>query len=358
MTGNAEKPQELPRNFYRLNVAILSILVGLSLTLIGLGWLQGGFPYDYGILQRGSNLFCFHPEDFVYSGEHLYPAPFYTTFCGLFRYMPVLLFVLWTGLPFLIVLWLGGKRAAVLVYPPFVIHTILGQSTWLLLPIYWLALQADRNKKLKWWYGLAVPFALFKPHISLLPLAWLVYHERRNIAFWGVSIVSSLLAFIPAFILQPNWVTEWLSAGRGYKIPSIANIGIFPIQVLRLGDTQTALLDATSGQLVVLAFCGSMALALLFAIYQRRGTLTLYDWVLVFALTNPFMHDYDLIILLPFIANRPKRLLIAVVAGLVVWVSMAFTTYYNASIVITFTLFVVRLLRVDEHEPVKPALHL
>lgn len=340
--------------FHTLNITALIALAGLLIAYIWIGQVQNDYPYDYGILQFGGELFCFQPDEFAYGDEYLYPAPFYTTFCGAFRYAPDALYWAWMIAPFVLALMLSGQRAAVLVFAPFYIHMVLGQSTWLIVPLYWLALIADRQQQVRWWYGLFVPLALLKPHIAILPFVWLFYHGRRQITFLVTAIVATVLVMLPSFLLEPAWVSEWLSAGRGYKIPSIANIGIIPIQLLQLGESQLPRVHPALGQLVVLFFGGAVAWALLCYLQRRRTDLIFYDWALVFALTNPFMHDYDLIILLPFLANRPKRLLLALTAGLAVWVYAQMTTYYNASSIIPLTLLVARFLRVDEHDPRRP----
>lgn len=347
------KPHQV---LHALNLTALVLLLAIPLALIGLGRMQGNYPYDYALLHFGGDAFCFHPDEFAYTGEYLYPAPFYTTFCGFFRYTPELLYVVWMVAPFILVLILAGQRAAVLVYPPFYIHMLLGQSTWLLLPVYWLANRASEEQSVRWWYGLVVPLALLKPHIALLPLVWLLYVGRKKLVFWFVALLSALVVLLPSFILYPAWLWDWLSAGRGFKIPSIANVGIIPIQLLQLGETEIKQSASSGAELIVLAFCGVIALGLLAGLYWRRGKLEFYDWVLVFAFTNPFMHDYDLIILLPFIANRPKRLLLALTAGIVVWVYAGFTYYYNASVIISMALLAARFLRLDEHDPIQLAL--
>jgi hypothetical protein len=294
----------------------------------------------------GGEQFCFQTEQFSYTGIYRYPAPFYTAFCSFFHYLPDVLLWLWMLTPFFLVVILAGQRAAAFVYPPFYIHMRLGQSTWLLLPLYWLALIASENKRVRWWYGLFIPLAFLKPHIALLPLVWLLWIGRRQIGFWIATFISSALVLTPAFVIYPAWLGEWLAAGRGFKIASIANVNILPIHWLGLAEGMNPIVSERFGLLLLLAWGGLLAIGLLVLLW-RRGELEFYDWVLVFAFTNPFMHDYDLIVLLPFIANRPKRLLIAVSAGLLVWVYSTQTTTYNASIVIPLVLIVARLLRLD-----------
>lgn len=347
---------KLPIWYHAINMTMLVLAATVLLAYtITPRFFRDDYPYDYGILMFGGELFCYQPEQFSYGGEYLYPAPFYTTFCGLFHHLPEPLYFVWMLAPFVLVVILAGQRAAAMVYPPLFIHMQLGQSTSLLLPLYWLADIASRHG-VRWWYGLFVPLAIFKPHIAILPVVFLFWFGRKQVLFWLSAIVSSIIVMLPAFILQPSWVVDWLSAGRGFKLPSIANVGIIPIQILQLGEEQTPLINATVGQLIVLAWGGLIALGLLWWIHHRRGELTFYDWVLVFAFTNPFMHDYDLIILLPLIANRPRRLLLAITAGALVWVyAFTFTSYFNASVVIPLVLIAARLLRLDdEFDPIAP----
>lgn len=357
MTENTTTEYKLPIWYHAINMLAL---MGFAISLLAYAgasrYWADDYPYDYGILMFGGELFCYQPDSFAYGGEYLYPAPFYTAFCTLFRFIPEPLFWVWMLAPFVVLVILAGQRAAVMTYPPFYIHMRLGQSTWLMIPLYWLADIASKNG-VRWWYGLFMPLAILKPHIAILPFVFLLWYGRKKIIFLATSTIASIGFLAPAFVIQPTWLIDWLTAGRGYKIPSIANVGIIPIHLLQLGETQNALVSDAVGQMIVLVFCGLIAVMLLWGIYQRRGVLTFYDWALIFAFTNPYMHDYDLIILLPMLANRPKRLLIALTAGLAVWVyGMHYTTYWNASVIIPLALIVARFMRLDdEFDEVKPA---
>lgn len=331
--------------FYWLNMGFVVFAFGLLLAfLIVSQYIRRDLPYDYAQLMVGSERFCYETDAFAYDGFWLYPAPFYATFCGLQQHLPQALFWGWMLAPFLLLIVFSGQRAAVFAYPPLYIHTLLGQSTWLLLPLYWLA---DRVPSVRWWHGLLLPVALFKPHIAVLPLVWLVWHQRRRWRFLATGLLSSMVVLVPAFALRPDWLVQWLAAGRGFKLVSVANVGIIPMQLLQLGETQQALVSSSVGLLLVLAFCGGIAALLVVALHRWRGTLDFYDWVLVFALTNPFIHDYDLVILLPLIANRPQRLLLALTAGLLAWLYAQMTANYNASVVIPLALLTARFVRLD-----------
>jgi len=339
------------RWFLLLNTLLIVIGVGLLLSYVGLSLtIADAYPYDYGILLSGTQAFCQPELAFEYNSLWLYPAPFYSTMCLPLGLSPPLTLVLWMLIPFFLVLILSGRRGLILLFPPFFIHMLLGQSTWLLLPLFAYAVWID-DKQVRWWHGILGALVVFKPHIGGLALVWLLYHHRRRIGFVLTSIISIILVLIPAFVMLPSWLFDWLGNGRSFKLVSMANIGVIPVNLLGVGvDAENALASAPalSDQLIIYGFGAICAIILLVLLYWRRGTLTWYDWVLVFCLANPLIHDYDLIILIPFIGLFPFRLKLAMLVAIPVWAYAMVTGMYHASILITIVLLMSRLIVVDE----------
>ena len=350
----------MPAGYFAINTVF--IVLGLSVVLgywaVG-ELIQGIPPYDYLHLMNSSQQFCYGQEAFEFGWPHLYPATFYTTFCLAYQHVAPVLSFLWLMIPFFMVLWLAGRRAAVLVFPPFIILIILGQSTWLIVPIYALiVLVVEQGKPLYWWHGFLLIGMVFKPHIAGLGVVWLLYRGYRHIGFWVTAVLTWIAVFIPGFLMRPTWLLEWLPSGRGFEPVSLGSIAIVPVRILGLDVSRVVGMDpGTTNQLIVWGFCGMMAVVLLSLLYWRRKTLTVYDWVLVFCFANPLLNDYDLVIILPFIALFPRRLLLSLVAGLVVLVYALMTGYiqgnlgqYNAVLLITTVLLFDRFYRLRPFE--------
>src|SRR5690606_6896582 len=128
-----------PGWYFGFNILFIVIGIAIVLSYWGIGeFIRGIPPYDYLHLMNSSRVFCYSQATFEFGWPHLYPATFYTTFCGFYLYAAPVLSFLWLVIPIVMALILSGRRAAVLVFPPLVILLILGQSTWLILPIYML----------------------------------------------------------------------------------------------------------------------------------------------------------------------------------------------------------------------------
>jgi len=342
--------RRFPAWFYGVNM--LGLMVGLGF-LVSFGivslYIRQDLPYDYAQLMIGAERFCYQTDSFIYDERWLYPAPFYTSFCIPQHHLPQILFWLWMIVPFLLVIWIGGQRSAIVVYPPLVLHLVLGQSTWVLLPLYMLAerLSRDDSQRVPLWYGIILGLAVLKPHIAFAAWVWIVWRWRERWLLLLTGAISSLVILLPSFFMRPNWLFEWLANGRDYRPISMANIALIPVELFQLGLDQAAYISSGSGQLIIWGTGLMTAAALYFLIHRRRGKLELYDWVLIFCFSNPLMHDYDLIILLPFLGNRPQRLLLAVTAGIFVWIYAQMTGNYNVSLIITGVLILARVMRLD-----------
>lgn len=333
--------RRLPRWLRTFNTAAVLIGVSLSMVYLIVSYAVNSKPYDYALLMRGADWYCFNNEAFVY-GKDLrvyYPAPFYTTFCLPNRYAEPLLRALWLAVPIGLPLWLARGRAAVLAYPPLFILILLGQSSWLLLPAFMLAANDKDDKVSPWWHGLLVAPCVFKPHIALPVVLYLLYRwwTRRSPAFY-IALAAMIAICIPAFLVRPTWLMEWLPSGRGFEPINLASIAFVPVQLAGLGFA-----PGTGGQLLVYGFCALVGIGLYALLRRQRGRLALYDWVLLFFFVNPFLNDYDLIVLLPFITHNRSRLLVALLGGVVSWLFAMMTLRWSMSFMIMLPLLVMRL---------------
>jgi hypothetical protein len=356
----ASNTLNLPKWYFGLNTLFIVIGVALVFSYWGIGeFIQGIPPYDYSHLMNSSSVFCYDQATFEFGWPHLYPATFYTTFCGIYQTVPPVLSFLWLVIPLFMALVLAGRRAAVLVFPPLAILLILGQSTWLIIPVYILvAYVVEQGRPLKWWHGFLLAGMIFKPHIAGFGVVWLFYKGYKHTRFWIVAGLTWAILFIPSLIMRPAWILEWLPSGRGFEPVSLGSIAIIPVRLLGLDVSRVVGMDPGAGnQAVVWGFCIITTFILLALLYKCHGTLDVYDWVLVFCFANPLLNDYDLVILLPFIALFPRRLLLSLVAGLAVWVYVLMTGQvqgtlgqFNAVLLITTVLIFDRFYKVRFRE--------
>ncbi|MBN2469203.1 MAG: hypothetical protein JXN59_00660, partial [Anaerolineae bacterium] len=334
------------------NHVLAALLLGLVIAYVLISFAVEMPPYDYWLLMNGADMFCFQPEQFQY-GEDLhiyYPAPFYSTFCLPYRYAEPALRWLWMLAPVLLALWLARGRAAVLAYPPLGVLLLIGQSSWLVLPSFIIAARDCAKRRVPAWYGILLAPGIFKPHVALPVWIWLAWQwwrrgERRALAAWALS---AAVLTLPAFVMRPGWLMEWMPNGRGFEPVNLASIALVPVQLGEMGFA-----PGTQGLVVVFVFCLAVALAVYALLRSRRRQLALYDWVLCFFFVSPFLNDYDLVVLLPFVAASPRRLLLALTAGIVTWLfammSGAVSPHYrwSMSLLLTLVLLVERLWRSD-----------
>ncbi|MBN1967090.1 MAG: hypothetical protein JW910_20720, partial [Anaerolineae bacterium] len=303
----------------RINLILLALLFAFLIAFAAMSFMTAP-PYDYALLMHGAETFCFAPDDFEFglSLHAYYPAPFYTLFClpAHFALTEAILRVLWLFVPVGLTLWLARGRAAALAYPPLGVLLLIGQSSWLLLPLYILAARDDGKKPSRWWFGLIVALGVIKPHVALPAWLWLSWRwwRRREwpaLITWGLALI---VLVVPSFLMRPGWLLEWLPNGRGFESVNLASIALIPVQV---GGLDFA--PPPGALLAVWGFCALVGTGVYALLRWRRGRLTGYDWVLLFFFISPVLNDYDLVVLLPFITRRRRRLLLALTAGVVTW---------------------------------------
>lgn len=341
----------------------LALIAWTAITLSAL--LAEREPFDYRILMDSAERYCYAPDSFQYGitrypvaedGREVlpqlsfYPATFYVAFCALAHHAPALNLLLWMLLPLVTAFMLSGGRAAILAYPPLFLLILLGQSTtWVMLMLVLIA-HYEQGGKVRAWHGIAVASFFFKPHLAALGLLYLLWRWRKSPATLAVALGMALALLIPAFAYLPSWVGEWLAQGRrGFEIGSMVSVAGWWVRMFNLPFAPSA-----SVQLLVWGISAGVAVGLLGLAYWRRGKLEFYDWLLVLCLTLPLIHDYDLVILLPFIALRPRLLLVALVCGALAWLFAMFSRQpdglgmFSACWTMSFMLYAVRLLKVQD----------
>jgi hypothetical protein len=336
----------------------LLLIAGAALfcAYLAAAFLQNQQPFDYVQLIRGVRIYCTDPSHFVYGNSiysdgfiqrNFYPAPFYSAFCVPDQAAPNVLFLIWMLFPFVWAVILAKQRAAIFAYAPLFLHILLGQSTAFLIPLYYLA---ANPRPPRWWYGIIIATALFKPHVAAPAVLILLWRWRYHWGAWITAAVTSIAFLIPTFLHTPDWIQQWLGGARGYEIVSLATVARMPIRALNM-----PYVPSSDQQVLIWGLAIGVAILTLSLLWYRRKHLTFYDVFLVFCFTAPLIHDYDLVILIPFLVQRPKRLLLALMAGLPAWIyaMMSGTPerplgFYNLSILITLALIAERLLDLKE----------
>ena len=344
--------QALPRRLRLANAALAAFLVGLLIAFVLVSFAVEMPPYDYWLLMNGAALFCFDQGAFRYGLDlhAYYPAPFYTTFCLPYRYAEPLLRWVWMLAPVGLTLWLARGRAAALAYPPLGVLLLIGQSSWLMMPLYLVGAREGADRAVPWWHGLVMALGVFKPHVALPVWAWLAVRWWRRRAWgalgaWGLGAAALML---PSFLLRPGWPLEWLPNGRGFEPVNLASVALIPVQLGQVGFA-----PEPGALLGVWGFCLVVGVLVYGLLRWRRGRLALYDWALLFLFVSPVLNDYDLVVLLPFIAGKPRRLLLALTAGTLTWLFAMMSgivsphARWSMSLLVTLVLLLERLWRID-----------
>ena len=292
----------------RLNLILGGVLISIPVAYVIVALATGARAFDYGTTLYAADLFCYQPDAFGYTAalNTFYPAPFYTTFCWPHRYIEPLLYIVWLLAPVGLMLWLARGRALALTYPPLADTVLLGQNTWLLLPLFALGDAHERGQRVPWWHGLIAALGVLKPHIAFPVWIWLGWRWRGQWRVYAAWALGTLGLLLPGFLLRPGWLGEWLSnsiQGRG----TLAAIGRASVALVpdRLGFSTV----------VIYLFCGVVALLVYGLLRWRRGKLDFYDWTLLFVFASPMLNAYDLIVLVPFLVRRRRRMWLALAPG-------------------------------------------
>ncbi len=171
-------------------------------------WWRGGNPY--GVLS---------PE-FDSPGLFAYP-PTALTWLSVFLPLGAAGFWVWTGL--LLGAWRllsrrsGKNQNSLLIWSPVLVHFVLGQSTLAIVLAVWAVYLAPRRS---WGCGLLLAFALTKPQAALLPVAWLLWCERRSPQMPRLGaglILGTLLLALPPTVHNPRIWQEWIGSLGAYR---------------------------------------------------------------------------------------------------------------------------------------------
>lgn len=172
-------------------------------------WRSGGNPYGAVI------------EEFGRPGAFAYPP---TALSWLWCFLPLggASFYVWTALQ------LGGwwllirqhlrSQLVLLCWAPLIVHLVLGQSTLGVVLVLWAATIATRRG---WWWGIALAWTLTKPQTALLPIVWILWHDRhapQRAQLWLGLVLGTLALALPPTILKPTIWLDWLHSLSAYRV--------------------------------------------------------------------------------------------------------------------------------------------
>lgn len=108
-----------------------------------------------------------------------------------------------------------GLMLALVLFPPLRTTLIIGQNTIFLL--FWFAVSFFLLKRYRPFLGgLALSLALFKPHLMLLLLFFVLKRQWRILSGWGLGL---LLGLLPFWYLLGDW---WASIADTYQLNQAA----------------------------------------------------------------------------------------------------------------------------------------
>jgi hypothetical protein len=193
------------------------------------------------------------------------------------------------------------RKPIVLLFAPLFAHFLGGQTAIVGLVGLWGYMRYRDDKS----GGAFLALMLLKPQLGLVPILYAARGwggKRGQALTFGLSAV---LLFLPAFVLDPTWLWRWLHTERGLRERAIA--GMIPRVAIQFD----------SG-LIFWSLVISAGVGLLWLLW-RHGQWTLENAVLWSFVALPFLHDYDLIMLIPvFGASLPVAVALSVPTWLVI----------------------------------------
>jgi hypothetical protein len=292
-------------------------------------------PIDYETFMRIGAAFNQGGE--VYGENSYYPLPYAMLF-GLFSSLPrPLSMVVWLGAPVLAALLAAGFHPYVLLFAPTFSHFLGGQSAVFGLLGFW---GYRRNlEPASWQGGVLLALTTLKPQLGIIVIAYAAYQwaqsfrERRKVPrqLWAF-LLTVLIIYLPAFLINPGWVGEWLRAPR--PLFGRALSGAVPRLLLFIQAPNTT-------AYWVIWFL--LAAVILVIVWRLKGSSHKLDILMLWGfIVNPLVHDYDLIQVIPTIWG-PWMKVAAVALSIPGWWTIL-TSYANDAAWVTFVIIAPGLL--------------
>jgi hypothetical protein len=177
-----------------------------------------------------------------------------------------------------------------------------------------------RKNQMSKWSGIWLSLLLLKPQLAIAPLGWVTYKwtkqfisEKKIPDQFFVFIISTLMIFLPWFFYKPTWISEWLTNPRNIRLRAMA--GILPRTIAYFN-------------LRPVFFWLLVIFITIFLIYwmHNKKILSFDGIILLSFIVLPFLHDYDLIQIIPLLDNFKKQVW-AFLSSVPLWFTIFFA--YN-----------------------------
>lgn len=309
-------------------------------------------PVDYQTFMQIGQRYLNHQP--IWEFGSYYPLPYVMIFAWFSTLPAPLSIFLWHIIPLIAILVISRGRLWPLLLGIVIDHFIGGQSVVFVL----IGITIYRNHQKDWWGGVGLALLLMKPNLAIFPLAWagiqwlqeLRVNRRISSQVWAFIGVA-ILMFLPSFLVMPDWLSTWTPTRRPIDLRPLA--GILPRSLVILNNHNAV---GTGSEfwipLVVIA------IVLFIAIWFANRRKLSFDIFMLFSfIVSPYVHDYDLLQIIPFLDTSWKRKL-AIVTSLPTWF-VIFTAYDNNSAWFVVTITVPILLAAilyRSHQPDEAAL--
>jgi hypothetical protein len=309
------KEREISKRSKSIFILITSLVILCVYSLYMVFVLNiGSGPIDYETFMKiGQNLI---DGNQIYTENSYYPMSYVGIF-ALFSLLPIQIsFPIWVFTPVFFALSFSGWSPLILLFSPLFGHFVAGQTAFFGMLGLW---GYRKNQKSKW-AGVWLSLLLLKPQLAIAPLGWVTYKwtkqfisEKKIPDQFFVFIISTLMIFLPWFFYKPTWISEWLTNPRNIRLRAMA--GILPRTIAYFN-------------LRPVFFWLLVIFITIFLIYwmHNKKILSFDGIILLSFIVLPFLHDYDLIQIIPLLDNFKKQVW-AFLSSVPLWFTIFFA--YN-----------------------------
>jgi hypothetical protein len=257
-------------------------------------------PVDYEtFMDIGARLYG---GEAIYGENSYYPMPFVIIF-SLFSWLPrPLSMALWMLLPVIAALIISEWSPYILLFAPTFGHFLGGQTSVFSMLGLWGYRRDPFPQSISGGIWLAV--MTMKPQLAIIPIIFASYQWWKSIRakkriprqVWGF-ILSLFIMHIPGFLILPDWPLQWLRNPRPLFERALSGLVPRTLQFLFSPDTPPfwILLSAITIGIFLLVWI------------RNQKQLSLDLAVMAGFVISPFVHDYDLLQIIPLLETSQLK---------------------------------------------------